>query len=125
MNAIGSASDSNTNYLEDIDKDGSFDETNVGLVASTTLNPRLRLATQIHMTTDKINFDWSFANYEFNENLNGQVGKMKYAGSLVSEYVDVGLAYPWVRPPEALYSDQAEMSFEAYTGAGGTYEGGG
>jgi len=124
FNAVGAINDSDADYLEHIDDNGDYRETDFGLVATAQLNRRLRIAGQIHMTTDDINFDWGYANYTFTQNITGRAGKIKYPGNLVSEYVDVGLAYPWVRPPESIYSESAEMTFEAYTGAGGLYEGG-
>lgn len=124
LNAIGAASDSDTAYLEEIDDNGSFDETNFGLSASSQLSQRLRVAGQIHLTSEKVNFDWGFANYVFTPNITGRAGKIKYPGNIISETIDIGLTYPWVRPPESIYSETAELSFEAYTGAGGIYEGG-
>ena len=123
LNARGAVSDSSESYLGDIDDNGSFQETDYGLSASAQLSQRLRIAAQLHLSS-VVTFDWGFASYAYNPNITGRVGKIKYPGTIISEYVDVGLTYPWVRPPESIYSETAELSFESYTGVSGLYEAG-
>ncbi len=124
LNAIGSASDIEESYLEEINEDGNFDETSFGLTASAKINHRLKIAGQVFLTNAEVEFDWGYANYAFNETTSGQAGKIKYPGALVSEYIDIGIAYPWVRVPESIYSETAELAVEAYTGVGGIYSAG-
>jgi len=69
-------------------------------------------------------FDWGYGRYKVSESLSLKAGRMKYTGNLVSEYVDVGYAYPWVRPPEAIYSEDASLSFESFNGTAIVFSGG-
>ncbi len=51
-------------------------------------------------------------------------GKLKYPNNLVSEYYDVGLAYPWVRPPHEYYGQEelsASVTVEAFNGVTAIY----
>jgi len=120
INAIGATSDSSTPYLESIDKDGDWTGSNYGLTVTAKVDQKLTLAAQLHgraTGNGMAVFDWAFGRYQFNDIITAKAGKMKYSGNLVSEYVDVGYAYPWVRPPEAVYSEAADLFFESYSGA--------
>ena len=48
--------------------------------------------------------EWAYATYKFNEDLSLRMGKYKASFYMVSDYQDVGYAYPWVRPPLEVYS---------------------
>lgn len=47
---------------------------------------------------------WGYATYKFNDELSLRIGKYKGSFYMVSDYKDVGYAYPWVRPPLEVYS---------------------
>jgi len=49
-------------------------------------------------------FDWGYIDYKLYKNFNLHVGKYKIPQFLVSDYADVGFAYPWVRPPQDVYA---------------------
>ena len=121
LNVLGSVSNEEVNYVNEIDDSGSATETNFGLSASAVLNRQLRVAGQLHMINGLARFDWGFANYSLSSSTQIRAGKIKYAGSLVSDYVDIGFSYPWIRAPESIYSEAADLSFEAYSGAGLEY----
>jgi len=127
VNVIGSVSDSNTKYLSNIDSDGDWTGTDYGLNVMARIDQKLTIATQLHGTGlegNRVNFDWGFGRYQVSDGLAAKAGRMKYTGNLVSEYVDVGYAYPWVRPPEVIYSENADLFFEAYNGAAAVFSGG-
>jgi len=50
-----------------------------------------------------IEVDWAYVDMRATKNLNFHVGKYKIPQLLVSDYSDVGFAYPWVRPPQEVY----------------------
>jgi hypothetical protein len=124
LNVLGSVSDSETEYLEDISKDSTFAATNFGIVASKQINKKLRVAAQLHGEHDSYSFDWGYASYNFSSSLTGKAGKIKYPGNLVSETVDIGVTYPWAQAPVAIYGGDAGLSFEAYTGTSLVYTAG-
>ena len=117
VNAVGSVSDTRTKYLKSIDSDGDWTSTDYGLNIMAIIDPKLTIATQFHGTSEKVVFDWGFGRYQFNDSFAAKGGRMKYTGNLISEYIDVGYAYPWVRPPEVIYSENADLFFESYNGA--------
>jgi len=50
-----------------------------------------------------IDVDWAYVDMRATKNLNFHVGKYKIPQLLVSDYSDVGFAYPWIRPPQEVY----------------------
>jgi hypothetical protein len=59
----------------------------------------------------KPHVEWAFGRYDFNGNLAVRVGIMAIPAFLSSESRLVGFANPWVRPPQALYSQLPNTSF--------------
>ncbi len=48
--------------------------------------------------------EWAYGTYQFNDDWGLRIGRYKGPFYMVSDYRDVGYAYPWVRPPEEVYS---------------------
>jgi len=48
--------------------------------------------------------EWAYGTYQFNQDWGLRMGRFKGPFYMVSDYRDVGYAYPWVRPPEEVYS---------------------
>jgi hypothetical protein len=48
--------------------------------------------------------EWAYGTYQFNQDWSLRMGRYKGPFYMVSDYRDVGYAYPWVRPPEEVYS---------------------
>jgi len=94
INVIGGISDSETAYLDDITDNGSFEDTNLGITLSKHINSKLSVATQFHGKHEVFNFDWGYINYKIDSELSVKAGKIKYAGNLVSETLDVGNTFP-------------------------------
>jgi len=106
-----------------INEDGSFYGTKLGLNISTQVNDKLSVATQLLSSIQEGGYsttlDWAFANISLSPDLDLRVGKIKYPVGLVNEYVDVGVAYPWIQAPVVIYSElptAAQATREAYTG---------
>lgn len=131
LNMVGAATNDSALYLHDegnIDDDGSFEESTLGLNAIVTINEKLSIAAQIANapSDNSIDFDWGFATFNLNENWAVKAGRVKFPGYLVSEYVRVGYAYPWIRPPEVVYSINMAaptMGLDAYDGGALHYQG--
>ena len=130
LNTIGARTNDSAVYLHDegnIDDNGSFEESTLGLNAIVTVSEHLSLAAQIASapSNNSIDFDWGFGTYNLNENWAIKAGRVKFPGMLVSEYVRVGYAYPWIRPPEAVYSASMAapaMGLDAYDGGALVYQ---
>jgi len=97
INVIGGISNSETSYLDDTTDNGSFEDTNVGVTLSKQINSKVSVATQFFGKHEIFNFDWGYINYKVDDELGVKAGKIKYPGNLVSETVDVGNTFPWVR----------------------------
>ncbi len=47
---------------------------------------------------------WAYISYTFNDQVTGRVGRFRAPLYLYSDYLDVGYAYHWIRPPGEVYS---------------------
>jgi hypothetical protein len=57
-----------------------------------------------------VNADWAYVNYQISNKVDVRLGKYKIPQFLVSDYANVGYAYPWVRPPRDVYSTNPLVS---------------
>ena len=82
-------------------------DTRVGLQVSAEVNEQINLTAQLLGRARENNynafFDWGFVDYRFNDNFTLRAGKLKFPTFLISDYYEVGYAYPWIRPPEEVY----------------------
>jgi predicted porin len=63
---------------------------------------------------DKFNtkFAWAYMSYEMTDYTTVRAGRLRLPFYLYSDYLDVGYAYPWVRPSNAMYN----LPFSNYDG---------
>jgi len=88
--------------------DASFEtDTRFGLQFSSDVAEDMSVVAQLLGTGVDGNFDaiieWAYADYEMNDWLSVRAGKIKQPVYLVNDYVEVGYAYPWIRPPVEVY----------------------
>ena len=91
-----------------ITEDLTFEkDTRFGLQISSDVTENMSVVAQILGRGDKGNFnaiiEWAYIDYEFHETTSLHVGKIKQPVYLVNDYVEVGYAYPWIRPPQEVY----------------------
>ena len=91
-----------------VTNDASFEtDTRFGLQISSDIAENMSVVAQILGTGTDGNFDaiveWAYADYKFNDWLSVHAGKIKQPVYLVNDYVEVGFAYPWIRPPVEVY----------------------
>jgi hypothetical protein len=97
--------------------DGTFEnKTNaaalnrLGIQISADVNPRVSVTGQLLARGNdpagryNVNADWAFVTYKATDAASVRVGKLKLTSYLISDYYEVGYAYPWVRPPQEVYS---------------------
>lgn len=53
---------------------------------------------------DSISTDWAFVSINATSDTQVRTGKLKLSTFLISDYIEVGYAYPWIRPPQEVYS---------------------
>ncbi len=82
-------------------------DTRFGLQISSDVTENMSVVAQILGRGDQNNFnaiiEWAYIDYEFHETTSLHVGKIKQPVYLVNDYVEVGYAYPWIRPPSEVY----------------------
>ena len=91
-----------------ITEDLTFEkDTRFGLQISSDVSENMSVVAQILARGDDKNFnaiiEWAYIDYEFHETTSLHVGKIKQPVYLVNDYVEVGYAYPWIRPPQEVY----------------------
>lgn len=57
-------------------------------------------------------FAWAYVAWMPSEGVNIKVGRQRTPFYRYSDYLEVGYAYPWVRPPEAVYNLDAYANYE-------------
>jgi hypothetical protein len=100
--------------------DGSVDAssrmeayTRFGLQISAQVNPNVSMTGQLLAlptttfgsgTEFKVFADWAYVKYRFSDSISLRAGRVKLPSFLISDYYEVGYAYPWLRPPVEMYS---------------------
>ncbi|MCW8957340.1 MAG: hypothetical protein OQL09_10690 [Gammaproteobacteria bacterium] len=96
-------------YLDSIDdRFTTSNDSRYGINFRTQTSERLSGAAQLVGAGRNDNFDveveWAYVAYDFTDSINMRVGKLNLQTFLLSDYIDVGYLYPWVRPPEEVYN---------------------
>ncbi len=91
-----------------ISEDLSFEkDTRFGLQISSDVAENMSVVAQLLGRGENGNFnaiiEWAYIDYEIHETTSIHVGKIKQPVYLVNDYVEVGYAYPWIRPPQEVY----------------------
>ncbi|PVZ71483.1 hypothetical protein [Pelagibaculum spongiae] len=123
LNGFASLVASKTNNqkytFDDISNDLNTDQdTALGLQFGFDLTNKSSATIQLVARGDD-NFDvrteWAFLAHRFNDNLTLKGGRLKLPIFLISDYRDVGYAYPWIRPPSSIY-DTFVVPFANFNG---------
>ena len=75
-----------------------FDDAEVVLQIVARGRPR-----QLSADKYELNATWAYLNYKFNEQVSIKAGRILVPVYLLSQYVDVAYAYPWIKPPQEIY----------------------
>ena len=82
-------------------------DTRFGLQVSSDVSDNMSVVAQVLGRGDAGNFnaviEWAYIDYELHDIASVHVGKIKQPVYLVNDYVEVGYAYPWIRPPQEVY----------------------
>jgi hypothetical protein len=98
------------------DNDLSFKNESVfALQLSADLQDKLSATAQIVARGENdfnAEFEWAYLTYEFTDELQLSAGKMRVPFYRYSDFLDVGYAYRWIRPPQSVYN----IPFSTYEG---------
>ncbi|TMP87727.1 hypothetical protein CWC05_07710 [Pseudoalteromonas ruthenica] len=90
-------------------------ESKFALQVSADLQERLSATAQIIARGENdfdAEFEWAYLTYELSDNSQLSAGKMRIPFYRYSDFLDVGYAYRWVRPPQSVYN----LTFSTYEG---------
>lgn len=95
-------------YLDTITDDIRFDnDSKFGLQMTADVADNMQAVAQILAAGSDENFDldieWAYVDWRLNNVMSLRAGKVKEPVFLISDYIEVGYAYPWIRPPQEVY----------------------
>lgn len=95
-------------------------ESRIGAQLNINFTDQLSFVTQVmaRAVDSDISLEWAYLSYEINDSFTLQLGRKRIPLYYYSEFQDVGFAYIWVRPPQALYGWEASN----YNGASLRYD---
>ena len=104
----GAISDADGAYLQQIsDHVGMEYDSKYGVNLRTQLSEEIEGAAQLLANGRDGTFDmeveWAYVSYTLSDSLRLRIGKLNLQTFLLSDYIEVGFLYPWVRPPEEVY----------------------
>lgn len=104
----GAISDADGAYLQQISDHVTMEyDSKYGVNLRTQLSDDIEGAAQLLGNGRDGRFDmeveWAYVSYALSDSLRLRIGKLNLQTFLLSDYVEVGFLYPWVRPPEEVY----------------------
>ena len=118
---VGGKSLDSDSTLYGYDDDISFkNESKFALQLSADLHEKLTATAQIIARGEDdfdATFEWAYVTYEYSDELQFSAGKMRVPFYKYSDFLDVGYAYRWVRPPKSVYG----IPFSTYEGVSVVY----
>ncbi len=83
-------------------------DSRLGLQFSAQVSEQIEAMAQLlargRGNNDAISADWAFVSIKAADDTKIRTGKLKLSTFLVSDYIEVGYAYPWIRPPQEVYA---------------------
>ena len=97
-------------YLDTISDDIRFDnDSKFGLQISADIAENMQAVAQVLGSGSDENFDldveWAYIDWRISDSISLRGGKVKEPVFLISDYLEVGYAYPWIRPPQEVYKN--------------------
>jgi len=103
----GATLDSDETYLDYINKLEYDNDSLYALQASSNLGDGLTVTGQIiarGAENYQPEFEWMYASYNLTPTLNMKIGRVRTPFYMLSEYLEVGYTYQWIRPPKEVYA---------------------
>ena len=79
----------------------------LGLQAAYTIDSQTSMTAQLvsyGIQNYQVNTIWAYATYKPSDSTELRLGRQRIPFYMLSEQIDVGMSYPWARPPLELYS---------------------
>lgn len=116
----GMTLDDEETYLGYDDDIGFDPDTLFALQATSDLGEGLSATVQMLARGNDdydVELEWGYLSYDINDEWRINAGKLRTPFFKYSDYLDVGYAYYWIRPPEAVYN----IPIQTFTGASVLY----
>ncbi|MBV1907200.1 MAG: porin [Pseudomonadales bacterium] len=81
-------------------------DTTFGLQITAEITDKVSATGQFVATGDNnynVEADWAYVSYSINDSWDVRVGRLRAPFFIYSDFLEVGYAYPWIRPPEQVY----------------------
>lgn len=109
ITAGANITDESTEYSGGVTDDVGFSDSRFGLNVTTSITEDWNVAGQLiakNRDNDDFNLevDWAFAAFTPSDMTTLRFGRIKYPVGLVTEFIETGYAYLWIRPPENFYN---------------------
>lgn len=97
-------------YLDEVSEDATFlQDSKFGLQVTADVAQNMQVVAQILASAEDDNYsmdvEWAYLDYKASESTMLRAGRIKQPVFLISDYLEVGYAYPWIRPPAEAYSN--------------------
>lgn len=117
VSLVGGLTSNESETLYGYDSDFSANpDTLVGIQGVADLGDKLSATVQFTTRGDEdfeVDLEWAYISYDYSEKVCLNVGLLRVPYFNYSDFLDVGYAYYWVRPPESVYA----FTFQNLTGA--------
>lgn len=109
-------------YADSQDRSSWEELSLVGLQAEFSLAEKTSFVTQLIARGEddfSPNIEWAYLKHTFDNYMTLRVGKLRVPLYMYSDFIDVGFAQPWLRPPVEVYGN---VPFNGYLGGDVTYD---
>ena len=114
--------DNNAGYLGSSTSANFDDGSKFGLQGTFAISTQTKAVIQLMMRGENdwdVEAEWAYISHRFENGLQARAGKLRVPLFMYSDYLDVGYAQPFVRPPEDVYGP---VPFTSYTGGDASYD---
>lgn len=96
-------------------------DSNFGLQMTAAVDKKFEVTAQLTARGAKdfeVEAEWMYASYDITPKLTGSIGRQRLPLYIYSDFLDVGFAYHWLRPPLDVYGE----GVSTFEGASGFYK---
>ncbi len=112
-------SDEDVAFMGVVDDRGDFElDSILGLQIDVKIDDKLSLTTQAVISNkndESLRAEWAFLRYRLDDNVTIRGGRLRTPFFMLSDSLEVGHTYPWVRPPQEVYGER-HVPFSSFTG---------
>ncbi|QYJ87601.1 hypothetical protein K0I73_07890 [Shewanella mesophila] len=114
--------DNNSGYLGTSTSADFSEESKLGFQATFSISDQTQAVMQLMMKGENdwdVEAEWAYVSHRFNNGVQIRGGKLRVPLFMYSDYLDVGYAQPFARPPEEVYG---AVPFTTYIGGDVSYD---